>query len=165
MVLVIFAKAMQRLEKLVKYVPFGHQKAPFGRFSLPNHRKIRGFRGAKGRKTTGFKVGPPKATTVPQKGGLPGKHRRWTWGAGNMRVFAPNPSRTRGKARFLPAFPVDPGWPHGGRMLARAVMHFEDILGDLTRRGGLLKQRGGFVRCWRHATPPHPEGPGRSRES
>ena len=27
---VVFAKAKQRLEKLVKYMPFGHQKAPFG---------------------------------------------------------------------------------------------------------------------------------------
>ncbi len=61
-----------------------------------------------------------------------------------MRVFGPNPSRTRGQALFLPAFPVDPGWPRGGRMLARAVMHFEDILVGLTRRGGLHTQRGGF---------------------
>ena len=28
---VVFAKAEQRLEKLVKYVAFEHQKAPFGR--------------------------------------------------------------------------------------------------------------------------------------
>ena len=61
MVLVIFAKAMQRLEKLVKYVPFGHQKAPFGRFSLPKHNKIRGYRDAEGRKTLKNSLGEPES--------------------------------------------------------------------------------------------------------
>ena len=46
-----------------------------------------------------------------------------TLGAGFGRVFAPEASRTREKARFLPAFPVDPGGSPGGRTLARAVMH------------------------------------------
>ena len=47
-----------------------------------------------------------------------------TLGAGFGRVFAPGASRTREKAKFLRAFPVDPGGSPGGRTLARAVMHF-----------------------------------------
>ena len=69
-------------------------------------------------------------------------------------VFAPNPSRTRGKAWFLPAFPVDPGGARGGRTLARAVMHFEDVLGALTRRGGLHAQRGGLLSLAQHSPGP-----------
>ena len=52
---VVFAKAEQRLEKLVKYVPFGHQKTLFERFSLPKHSKIRVFRDAKNQKPMFFR--------------------------------------------------------------------------------------------------------------
>ena len=47
-----------------------------------------------------------------------------TLGAGLGRVFAPEASRILEKALFLPAFPVDPGGSHGGRTLARTIMHF-----------------------------------------
>ena len=46
-----------------------------------------------------------------------------TLGAGFGRVFAPGASRTREKALFLRAFPVDPGGSPGGRTLARAAKH------------------------------------------
>ena len=58
--------------------------------------------------------------------------------------FRPQPLQNSRKSTALQDFPVDPGWPHGGRMLARAVRHFEDILRGLTRRGGLPSQRGGL---------------------
>ena len=45
------AEAKESFEKLVKYVPLGHQKALWGRFSPPKHCKIRVFRERKRRKT------------------------------------------------------------------------------------------------------------------
>ena len=52
-----FAEAKERFEKLVKYVPLGHQKALWGRFRLQNTVKYVSFAIQKGEKRQNKKGG------------------------------------------------------------------------------------------------------------